>query len=160
MVDLTEIRKKTVSATEYINGLDEPFKERVLERKRTYQLGAETVKQLKKLEEKYMVIAFSAIWCKDCAVNIPVLALLSEETGLEVRVFGGIRKDPLSHLHKWRIPPSPPETESFKIDKLPSILIIHSAGNEIGRIVETPKVQPTLEQELLEIIKTWQACAD
>ena len=160
MVDLTEIRKKTVSATEYINGLDEPFKERFLERKRAYQLGAETVKQLKKLEEKYMVVAFSAIWCKDCAVNIPVLALLSEETGLEVRVFGGIRKDPLSHLHKWRVPPSPPEIESFKIDKLPSILIIHSAGNEIGRIVETPKVQPTLEQELLEIIKTWQACAD
>jgi len=160
MVDVTEIRKKTVSATEYINGLDEPFKERFLERKRTYQLDAETVKQLKKLEEKYVVVAFSAIWCKDCAVNIPVLALLSEETGLEVRVFGGIRKDPLSHLHKWRVPPSPPEIESFKIDKLPSILIIHSAGNEIGRIVETPKVQPTLEQELLEIIKTWQACAD
>ena len=160
MVDVTEIRKKTVSATEYINGLDEPFKERFLERKRTYQLDAETVKQLKKLEEKYMVVAFSAIWCKDCAVNIPVLALLSEETGLEVRVFGGIRKDPLSHLHKWRVPPSPPEIESFKIDKLPSILIIHSTGNEIGRIVETPKVQPTLEQELQDIIKTWQACAD
>jgi hypothetical protein len=105
-------------------------------------------------------VAFSATWCKDCVVNIPILALLSEETGLEVRVFGGIKKDPLSQLHKWRIPPSPPETESFKIDKLPSILVIDIAGNEIGRIIETPKLRPTLEEELLEIIKTGQACAD
>jgi thiol-disulfide isomerase/thioredoxin len=160
MVDLTDIRKKTVSATEYIDGLDEPFKERFLERKRTYQMHTETVKQLKKLEEKYVVVAFSATWCKDCAVNIPVLALLSEETGLEVRVFGGIKKDPLSQLHKWRIPPSPSEIESFKIDKLPSILIIDIAGNEIGRIIETPKLRPTLEEELLEIIKAGQAGAD
>jgi hypothetical protein len=33
------------------------------------------------------------------------------------------------------------------------------AGNELGRIVETPKLLPTLEQELLEIIKTRHACA-
>lgn len=159
MVDLTEIRKKAVSATEYIKGLDEPFKKRFIERKQTYRLHTEIVEQLKKLRERYVVVAFSATWCKDCAVNIPVLALLSEETGLEVRVFGGIKKDPLGHLHKWRIPPSPPETELFKIDKLPSILIFDIGGNELGRIVETPKLQPTLEQELLEIIKTRQACA-
>jgi hypothetical protein len=159
MVDLTEIRKKTVSATEYIESLDEPFQKRFIERKKTYRLQRGIVEQLKKVRERCVVVAFSATWCKDCAVNIPVLALLSEVTGLEVRVFGGIKKDPLSPLHKWRIPPSPPETESFKIDKLPSILVFDIAGNELGRIVETPKLLLTLEQELLEIIKTRQACA-
>ena len=159
MVDLLEIRKKTVSATGYIEGLDEPFKKRFMERKRTYRLQTETVEQLKKLGERYVIVAFSATWCKDCAVNIPVLALLSEVTGLEVRIFGGIKKDPLSPLHKWRIPPSPPEIESFKIDKLPSILIFDIAGNELGRIVEAPKLMPTLEQELLETIKTRQTYA-
>jgi hypothetical protein len=106
-----------------------------------------------------VIVAFSATWCKDCAVNIPVLALLSEVTGLEIRVFRGIKKDSLSPLHKWRIPPSPPEIESFKIDKLPSILIFDIAGNEMGRIVEAPKLLPTLEQELLETIKTRQTYA-
>jgi thiol-disulfide isomerase/thioredoxin len=160
MVNLTEIRKKTVSATEYINGLDEPFRQGFIERKQTYPLHTEAVERLKKLGEKYVVVAFSAAWCKDCAVNIPILALLSEETGMEVRVFGGIKKDPLSHLHRWRMPPSPPETESFKIDKLPSILVFNAAGNEIGRIVEGPKLQPSLEQELIEVIKTRQACVE
>jgi thiol-disulfide isomerase/thioredoxin len=156
MVDLSEIRKKTVSANEYINGLEQPFREKFLARKRTYQLHTETVKQLKTLKGLYVVVAFSAAWCKDCAANIPVLALLSEETGLEVRVFGGLRKDPLSHLHKWRIPPSPPETELFNVDKIPLVLIFDIAGNETGRIVETPKRQPTLEQEILEIIISGQ----
>jgi len=152
MVAIPEIRKKTVTAKEYINSLEQPFKEGFLARKRTYQLHTETVKQLKELKERYEVVAFSAAWCKDCAANIPVLALLNDETGLEVRVFGGIKKDPLSHLHKWRIPPSPREIELFTVDKLPCILILDIAGNEIGRIVEAPKRQPTLEQEMLELI--------
>jgi hypothetical protein len=37
---------------------------------------------------------------------------------------------------------------------------LYIAGNEIGRIIETPKLRFTLEEELLEIIKTGQACAD
>jgi hypothetical protein len=80
---------------------------------------------------------------KDCAKHIPVLALLSEATGLEVRVFGGIKKDPLSHTCKWRIPPSPPEVRTFDIDGLPTIMILDAKGREIGRIVETPRHWPT-----------------
>jgi hypothetical protein len=96
---------------------------------------------------------FSATWCKDCAKNIPVLSLISEATGIEVRVFGNLKKDPLSHTRKWRIPPSPPEVETCKIDKLPSIIIINEKGNEIGRIVENPKNKPTFEEELAHLIK-------
>jgi hypothetical protein len=154
MVNLPEMRNKTVTASEYINGLKQPFREKFLARKRTYQLNMEAVQQLKALKGQCMVVAFSAAWCKDCAANIPVLALLTEETGLEVRVFGGLKKDPLSHLHKWHIPPSPPETELFNVDRIPLILIFDIAGNEIGRIVETPKRQPTLEQEISEVIMT------
>ena len=153
MFDVSQIRKKTVAADEYIDGLDSPFKQKFLERKQTYQLNIEIVEQLKGFARKYLAVAFSAVWCKDCVSNIPVLALVSEKTGLEVRIFGGIKKDPLSHSHKWRIPPSPPETELYNIEKLPTILILDLDGREIGRIVENPKKQPTLEQELLEIIK-------
>jgi thiol-disulfide isomerase/thioredoxin len=152
-INFSEIRRKTVPASQYIQALEEPFREKFLKRKQEYQLNPEAAEQLKKLAEGYAIIAFSADWCKDCASNIPVLALVSETTGLETRVFGNIKKDPLSSTRKWRIPPSPPEVEAFKIDKLPTILIFNREGREIGKIIENPTM-PTLEQELCAIIKS------
>jgi thiol-disulfide isomerase/thioredoxin len=153
-VDLAEIRKKTVPVGQYINSMEQPFKEKFLTRKQTYKLQPEAVDQLRNSAEKYVAIVFSAAWCKDCAENIPVLSLLSEATGFEVRIFGGLMKDPLSQVRKRRIPPSPPEAITFEVDKLPLIIIVDVYGNEIGRIVESPKRWPTLEQELNEIIKS------
>jgi hypothetical protein len=153
-VDLSEIRKRTVSISQYIDGLEEPFKESFVARKQTYQLHKETVDQLKQFAHSYMVVAFSASWCKDCTQNITVLGLIAETTGLQVRVFGGLMKDPLSHTSKWRIPPSSPEVITFNVDKIPLIIVFDVNGKEIGRIVESAKRCPTLEQELCEIIKS------
>jgi thiol-disulfide isomerase/thioredoxin len=151
-VDLLEVIRKTVPVTQYISSLEDPFREKFVTRKQTYQLKRETINELAKFANKYMIIAFSAGWCKDCATNIPVLALISEETGLEARIFGGLKKDPLSHTRKWRIPPSPPEVETFNVDKIPVILMFDRNGNEIGRIIENPRQPLTLEDELLEIV--------
>ncbi len=155
-VDLSEVRKKTVLVDQYIDCIKQPFSERFLTRKQTYQLKLETVNQLKEFTNKYLIVAFSAEWCKDCAANIPVLALISEATGLEIRVFGGLKRDPLNPKRKWRIPPSPPEVETFKVDKTPTIILIDRDGKEVERIIENPKYTPTLEQELYEIIKKKQ----
>lgn len=148
-INLLEIRKKTVLVKEYLNSLEPRFREKFLMRKQTYMLSQEAVNSLRQLTEKYVIVAFSAEWCKDCAQHIPVLALISEATGLEVRIFGGLKKDPLSQTRKWRIPPSPPEVETFNVNKIPLIIIFDMEGKEVGRIVESPKVKPTLEEELL-----------
>jgi hypothetical protein len=153
-IDLSEIRKKTASVDQYIDGLEQPLKEKFLTRKQTYELRPEAVDQLGKVAGKYVAIVFSAAWCKDCAENIPVLSLIAKTTGLGVRVFGGLMKDPLSQVCKWRIPPSPPEVVAFGVDKIPLIIIVDLNGREIGRVVESPKIRPTLEQELCEIIKS------
>jgi len=150
-VNLREIKRKTVSVKDYIENLEQPFREKFLTRKQTYLLNQEAVNKLKNLAKEYVVVAFSAEWCKDCAANIPVLALISEISGLEVRIFGGLMKDPLSHIRKWRIPPSPPEVETFQVDKIPFIIVFDKNGVEIGRIIENPKKMPTLEQEILQI---------
>jgi thiol-disulfide isomerase/thioredoxin len=152
--DLSEIRKKTVSADQYIDNLEQPLKEKYLSRKQAYKLQPEAVDQLRRFAEKYVAIVFSATWCKDCAENVPVLSLISEATGLEVRVFGGLMKDPLSHVCKWRIPPSPPEVITFEVDKIPLIIIVDLHGKEMGRVIESPKRWPTLEQELYEMMKS------
>jgi thiol:disulfide interchange protein len=149
--DLTEIRNKTVTVSDYIERLEGDFRGKFLTRKENYQLRQEAVNRLRQFTREYFVVAFSAEWCKDCAANIPVLAIISEVTGLEVRVFGGLKKDPLSKTRKWRVPPSPPEVETFGVDKIPLIIVFDAEGNEVGRIVENPK-EPTLEEELLKII--------
>jgi len=156
LLNLSDIRSKTVPVSDYINSLEEPFREKFLMRRQTCQLNQEAINKLKESAKNYIIIAFSASWCKDCAANIPVLAAISEATGLEVRVFGGLKKDPLAQGQKWRIPPSPPEVSTFNVDKIPVIIIADSTGKEIGRIIENPKQLPTLEQELFEIIKTKQ----
>ncbi|MGD0159262.1 MAG: thioredoxin family protein [Candidatus Bathyarchaeia archaeon] len=155
-LNLNEIRTRTVSANDYINNLEEPFKEKFLTRKQTYQLNPEAINQLKAFAGKYVIIAFSATWCKDCALNIPVLAMINETAAVEVRVFGGLKKDPLDQVHKWRIPPSPQEVETLNVEKIPLIIVADAEGNEIGRIIENPSHQPTLEQEISEIIRSKQ----
>lgn len=151
--DLCEIRKRAVLVSEYIDDLDEPFKEKYLWQKQTYRLQTDAIDELKRHARNYFIVAFSASWCKDCAQQIPVFALIAENTGLEVRVFGGLRGDPLSHTSKWRIPPSPPEVLTFAVEKIPLIIIFDINGVEAGRIIESPKQFPTLEQEICEIIR-------
>jgi len=151
-LNLSKLRQRTVDVNQYINGMPAPFKEKFLERKRTYRLNTNVVDELRNFAQNYVIVAFSAEWCKDCATNIPVLALISEATGLEVRVFGGLKKDPLNPKRKWRIPPSPSEVETFHVDKIPHILILNSRGERIGEIIENPRAGLTLEEEILKII--------
>jgi len=150
-IDLLEVRRKTVSINQYMESLKQPFREKFFTRKQTYKPKQQTLNELKRFADKYLIIAFSAEWCKDCATHIPVLALISEATGLEVRIFGGLMKDALSNAKKWRIPPSPPEVEIFNVDKIPLIIVAEASGEEVGRIIENPNAS-TLEEEILKNI--------
>lgn len=152
MTDLDEIRRKTVSVNEYISTIESSHKEKFLARKEGYQLNRNTVNKLKRIANKYTILVFSAEWCKDCVNNIPVLELVSQATGLEVRVFGHIMKDVLSTKEKWRIPPSPPEVKTFGVEKLPWIIILDKKGREVGKIIENPVHTGSIEEELLYII--------
>lgn len=151
-VNLSDIRLRTMPVNQYINSIKEPFREKFLERKRRYKLNADVLSKLRDFANDYLIIAFSAEWCKDCAANIPILALMSEAIGLEVRVFGGLKRDPLSQNRKWSVPPSPPEVETFHVDKIPYILVFDKKGEKVGEIIENPKKELTLEEEILEIV--------
>lgn len=91
-IALEEIRKKASPVNQYLANINEPFRQRFLERKKAYQLDVKAINKLKSFANNYVIVAFSAEWCKDCAANIPVLALISEFTCLEVRIFGGLKK--------------------------------------------------------------------
>jgi len=153
-IDRAQIEKRTVSIDQYLLTLDERFREKFITAKSTYQLKQETIEQLRPIAGEYVIVVFSAAWCKDCAVIVPALALVSEATGLEVRIFGGLKKDVLNPSCKWRIPPSPPEVQTFGVDKIPLLIVFNRQGLEIGRIIEKAFHRPTLEDELSDIIKT------
>jgi thiol-disulfide isomerase/thioredoxin len=149
---LKAIMRRTVSVDEYMDSLPQRFKSKFLERKMTYQLNKQVVRELRKCGKNMFIVVFSAEWCKDCAVNVPVLALLAERTEIKVRVFGGLKTDPLNPRERWRIPPSPPEVNAFDVVKTPHIIMFDRQGKQLGTIVENPKSENTLEEEILEII--------
>ena len=95
------------------------------------------VKELKKRAKDYLIIVFSAEWCPDCMRNVPVLDLLAEATGIEVRVFGHIMRDAKSNTRKWAIPPSPPEVEEFNVVKIPLIVVLRRTGKNRERWSKT-----------------------
>ena len=152
MIALDEIRRKTVSVDEYLSSMESPFKEKFLARRESYQLNKKAVDELRRIANRYTIVVFSAEWCKDCTNNIPVLDLVSQATGLEVRVFGHIKRDVLSTKEKWRIPPSPPEVKTFGVEKLPWIIIFDKKGEEVGKIIENPVHTGSIEEELLYIL--------
>lgn len=110
-------------------------------------------------QKDFVIIAFSAFWCKDCKIHLPevfnIKTALSREYQyeLEVFVFSGLKFDKLNPDSRWKIPPSPPETLEFDIIALPTfILLDKQTGKEIGRIEEHPQHKKSIEEELVLIL--------
>jgi thiol-disulfide isomerase/thioredoxin len=150
--DVAKIRKSSESVHDYVS---EPSKAKeAFDKRRTeYKLDATVVKELKKRAKDYFVVAFSAEWCPDCMRNIPVLEMLAEAMGLEVRVFGHLMRDAKSNMRKWAVPPSPPEVYEFNVSKIPLIVVLRKDGELAGEIVENPSPGVTVERALLDLMK-------
>jgi len=151
--DLEQIRENSAAVADYLTsvGAEYPAFSR---RKRAYHLDSGVVKELKRLADRFSVVVFSAEWCPDCARNVPVLGLIAEATGLEVRVFGGLKRDTINPGELWRIPPSPPEVRAFDVVKIPLIVVLNSRGEKVGEIVENPPEGKSLEETLLSLLKS------
>ena len=150
--DVARLRRGSKAIHEYVT---EPSKakEAFDRRHDEYKLDPVIVKDLKNRAENYLIIVFSAEWCPDCFRNVPVLDLLSEATGIEVRVFGHMMRNDKSNTRKWAVPPSPAEVDEFNVVKIPLIVVLRKDGEKLGEIIENPPQGKTLEQALLEIIK-------
>jgi thiol-disulfide isomerase/thioredoxin len=153
MVDLDDIRKRTKNARGYVESIEGKAGGQFLEVYDEYKLNHQSTQELKTLAEGLVFVVMSAGWCKDCRAALPVLMHLEEEIGLDVRCFGGIKTAPLDPDHRWKIPPSPPEMEDWGVTAIPWIQIFDSDGNRIAVIIEKPTVKPTLEAELVHVLK-------
>ena len=153
MIDLDEIRTRTVTCREYLESLKGELKDEQMQTYSNYKLNEQAMKALKGLMKGLTVAVLSASWCKDCRAVIPVLLHLEERLGLEVRVFGTMKVAALDPDHQWRIPPSPPEAEDWGVKAIPWIEIFDENGERIDTIIEKPDFTPTLEEEFVFLLK-------
>ncbi|MFQ6052772.1 MAG: TlpA family protein disulfide reductase [Candidatus Bathyarchaeia archaeon] len=152
MYDIEKIRRNSEPVSGYLSSIGaehESFARRLEE----YRLDGKVVEALKRHAGRAVVVVFSAEWCPDCARNVPVLGLISEATGLEVRVFGHLKRDPLNPKARWRIPPSPTEIKEFDVSKIPHIAVLDTEGAVIGEIIENPPEGKSLEEALLHVLE-------
>jgi uncharacterized protein (UPF0179 family) len=152
MHDLTTLRAGSEPIEEYLEApsdATEAFNQRLQE----YELDPLVTEKLKAHAGKAYIFAFSAEWCKDCKMNVPVLKLIQDATGIEVRVLGHIMRDAKNPDERWRIPPSPPEVKTFNVVKIPHIAVLDAHGNELGAVIENPPEDKTLEEALLAILE-------
>ena len=150
--ELKAIRSNSESVADYFKSSEEKTP-RFADRKATYKLNKDTVEKIKTYADSAVVVVFSAEWCPDCHRNLPVLGLISEETGLEVRVFGHLMRNVTAPDERWAIPPSPPEVKKFNVIKIPLITVLNEEGEKLGEIIENPPEGQTLERALLDILK-------
>ena len=152
MHDLTALRASSEPVVEYLvapSDASEAFNRRLQE----YELDPSAAEKLKAHAGKAYIFAFSAEWCGDCKRNIPVLRLIQDATGIEVRILGHIMRDAKNPDERWRIPPSPPEVKTFNVVKIPHIAVLDAHGNELGAVIENPPEDKTLEEALLAILE-------
>jgi thiol-disulfide isomerase/thioredoxin len=150
--DITKLRKGSEAVHDYVSAPSKA-KDAFDKRRADYKLDAAVTKELKKKAKDYVVFVFTAEWCPDCMRNVPVLDMISEATGLEVRAFGHIMRDAKSNTRKWAVPPSPPEVDEFNVQKIPYMVVLKKDGEKAGEIVENPPQGVTLEKALLDIMK-------
>jgi len=150
--ELAAIMSNSESVAGYLKSSEEKTP-KFADRKATYKLNKDTVEKIKAYADNAVVVVFSAEWCPDCYRNVPVLDLISEKTGLEVRVFGHLMRNVKDPNEKWAIPPSPPEVKKFNVIKIPLITVLNEEGEKLGEITENPPEGQTLERALLDILK-------
>ena len=150
-INIEKLRNRSVLVKEYLQEPSVGF-EKFNKRKSEYIVDQKIIDDLKKVREKVYIFVFSAEWCPDCHRNVPILDLISDKTGIEVRVFGHLKRSDVGSLKKWSIPPSPEEVNEFNVLKIPYIMIINTEGEKVGEIIENPPQSKTLEETLLAIL--------
>ncbi len=116
---------------------------------------------LKSTHEKLKIVALGAEWCPDCSKNVPAMIKIIESlmkvADAELRILYGIMVNALHGKgeilwHKGRSPPEAVDPK-FELKAIPTFYIFDFEGELLGTIVEGPKIYPTLEEELLTLLK-------
>jgi len=155
-----DLKSPTLTPDVYL----EKFARKVYENYESYEPKKQVLKTISDLltekEETLKIVALGADWCPDCTRNIPrmiKIVKLIDSAKIEFRILYGII---VNALHKpgeriWHKKRSPPEAVNpkFDLNAIPTFYFFNKARRLLDIIVEKPKVDSTLEDELLEILE-------
>ena len=151
----------TMTAEEYM----EQFGAKIELNYKTYEPKKEILEELAELltskNESLKILVLGAEWCPDCNKNVPRMIKIIRNINnvkIEFKILYGIMK---TAPHKkgdslWHKTRSPPEAvdPKFELRAIPTFYIFDSSGNLLDVIIENPKNNSTLEEEMLSIIKS------
>lgn len=155
-----DLKSPTMTPEVYL----EKFARKINETYESYEPKKQVLKNIFNLlaekEEKLKIVVLGADWCPDCTRNIPrmikIIKLIDSEK-IEFRILYGII---VNALHKpgeriWHKKRSPPEAVSpkFDLNAIPTFYFFNKIGRLLGKIVEKPKLDSTIEDDLLEILE-------
>lgn len=106
--------------------------------------NADAVTAFKKNKEKFSVIVFGGTWCHDTQNLLPLFFKLIEQSGYsekKVYLLGVDRKKSAGNDLNIK----------YKIEKVPTFIIVDKNGNEFGRVVEYGNMG-AIDKELGEIV--------
>ncbi|MFX1567150.1 MAG: thioredoxin family protein [Promethearchaeota archaeon] len=140
------------------------YGDKVREVYENYEPKSDVIQTIKEIldnkQGKLKIVALGADWCPDCSKYIPRMIKLIKDLKIEkvsLDILYGIM---VNALHKpgetnWHKKRSPPEATDPKFDlkKIPTFYFFNNAGKHIGVIVEHPKSNSTLEEDILEILE-------
>ena len=158
MPTLNDVTKDAPTVNQYIDSMPAGDRGGFVRHRDDYSLDVDIVEKLKIYAGDHEIVALFANWCGDSRRAIPVLARLEDKIGLKVRALGGMTKPSWEEKRmnpgkNWAIPPSPREVETLSVTSSPTIIIFDISGEEVGRIKTKPKVEKTVEAEILRIIE-------
>ena len=158
MPTLNDVTENAPTVNQYIASMPAGYRGGFVRQRDGYDLDMDIVEKLKIYTTDYEIVALFANWCGDSRTAIPVLARLEDKIGLKVRALGGMTKPSgeekrMNRGKNWAIPPSPREVETLSVTSSPTIIIFNVSGEEVGRIKTKPKVEKTVEAEILRIIE-------
>ncbi|MFQ6126684.1 MAG: thioredoxin family protein [Candidatus Heimdallarchaeota archaeon] len=153
MPKLDTIKTKGVSPNEFIRTIKlEKYRKMFKRGVEGYKIKEEVLEQISEITKtkKFAIRVFAADWCKDTRKALPALSIImSRIPEIDLKILGGIKNVPFDPNIRWKVPPSPPEVDTFDIRAIPTIIIFDKNGEEVGRMVEHPEATETIEEELL-----------
>jgi thiol-disulfide isomerase/thioredoxin len=150
----------TMSPDDYLK----EFGDKIAYNYKTYEPKTDVLEEikdfLKSKKESLKIVALGADWCPDCNRNVPhmiKIVKLMKSKDVTFHILYGIM---VNALHKpgetiWHKKRSPPEAvnSKFNLKAIPTFYFFNSNGKFLDVIVEGPKTQSTLEEDMLEILE-------
>ena len=124
---------------------------KTLQSERWYRVGCRNYKPNKNVIDSlktfkgYTLLIFGGNWCSDTRTQLPAMMKVLKLTGLDknTQIFFTDRKKECPNCGDF-------DPKKYKIEFVPTFIVLDPNGNEKGRIIETPK--RTLEKDLLKIL--------